>query len=53
MKIKKLLIVCMAFSVAVVLLNGCNKSENSVSPKASSTTTTVALHGMGLNPGEP
>jgi len=52
MKMKKLLIGCMTFSVAVVLLNGCNKSENSVSPKTSSTTP-VVLHGMGLNPASP
>jgi len=52
MKMKKLLIGCFTLSAAVVLLNGCNKSENSVSPKASSTTP-VALHGMGLNPASP
>lgn len=53
MKMKKLLIGCMTASVSFLLLNGCNKSQNSVSPKASSTTTPVALHGMGLNPASP
>ena len=49
---KPLFIGCMTLSAAMLLLNGCKKSENSKNPTASSATP-VALHGMGLNPATP
>lgn len=49
MKMKKLLIGCMIFSVALILFNGCKKSENTASPVTPSVASTP-LHGMGLNP---
>ena len=48
----QLFIGCMTLSAAMLLLNGCKKSENSKNPNTSSATP-VALHGMGLNPATP
>ena len=51
MKMKKLLIAFLTFSVAITLLNGCKK-ENATSQTTSSTAP-VSLHGMGLNAMSP